>query len=151
MFKYQDKRQGDGVVKDFQRLMQTGDVAKITPRLYHALTMHGGFIAHYDIHGFRATYAGRLTELLRGEFQPLTDPDRFNWPALEDSGYADGMSAGDVMRDICRVGAAAAEQVRERERQANRLAEIAHLCRRYGITAFEAAALVDRNRAEVTA
>jgi hypothetical protein len=136
-FRYQDKRKGDGIVKAFQRLLQTGDVQKITPGLYHALTMHGGFIAHFGLHGFRAYYRGRLTELLAGEMDPLTDPDRFRRPALEDSGYSDGMSAGDVMRDIATIGKNGGDLVREREARQRAEAEVElarQLAAKHGLT-----------------
>jgi hypothetical protein len=118
-FRYLIKRKGQRVVNDFERLLTTGDVSKITPGLYHALTMHGGFIAHFDIHGFRATYSGKLTDLLRGEYKSLANPE--SWARdfnthLEDSGYVDGLSAGDVMRQIARVGARMHATVELRER-----------------------------------
>lgn len=134
---------GAGIVADFRRLLTTRDMTKLTPRLYNALTLHGGFIAHYSLDGFRATFDGKLGELLAGEFYPLTDPDRFDWPALEDSDYRDGMTARDVMRAIAQVGAELAPQVREMERHLRRGAEIAHLCERYGIDNITAAAMVD--------
>jgi len=43
---------------------------------------------------------------------------------LEDSGYADGMSAGDVMRDIATIGRNGAELVRRREGDQRRVLEI---------------------------
>lgn len=117
---YQINRTGDKVVKDFQRLCQTGDVAKITPGLYYALTMHGGFIAHYSIEGFRAHFAGRITDLLNGELTPLWDTMRVQYPALQDSVYSDGMTAAEVMRDISRVAQSARSIVAKRETAALR-------------------------------
>lgn len=126
-FRYQDKRQGRGVVAAFQRMVQSGDVDKLTPGLYHALTMHGGFIAHFGLDGFRDHYRGRLTELIAGEFYRLDDLDR--WAAermvhLEDSGYADGMSAGDVMRDVAMIARNGGELVRRREAEQRAAAEV---------------------------
>lgn len=126
-FRYQYERQGRGVVAAFQRMLQSGDIGKMTPGLYYALTMHGGFIAHFSIDGFRSVYRGRLTELLAGEFYPLDDPERWapeRMAHLEDSGYADGMSAGDVMRDIATIGRNGAELVRRREAEQRAAAEI---------------------------
>jgi hypothetical protein len=150
MATYTHRYNGRGIVADFRRLLKTGDMGKLTPRLYHALTMHGGFIAHFDINGFRATYAGKLSELLRGEFRALTDPDHFNWPALEDSVYADGLTAGEIMREIAKVGAEMVETVREREATARRLAEISALTERYGIGQGVASAMVNGRGVEVT-
>jgi hypothetical protein len=150
-FKYLNNRSGAKVVKDFERVLTTGDVEKITPGLYHALTMHGGFIAHFDLPNFRRVFRDDLTSLLRGEIQPLTDPDRFRWPALEDSGYKDGLSAGDVMRMIARIGARMKSTVELRESEARKLAEVAALQSRYGVTHDVAQALVYGKRLEVIA
>lgn len=140
-FRFQDKRQGQGVVAAFHRMIQSGDIDKLTPALYHALTMHGGFIAHFDINGFRSVYRGRLTELLAGEFYPLDDPGRWTIDRmrhLEDSGYADGMSAGDVMRDIATIARNGGELVRRREAEQRVAAEVElakTLAAKHGLTA----------------
>lgn len=146
MAKYHCAYSGRGIVADFRRLLETGDMSKLTPRLYNCLTLSGGFIAYFNIDGFRAHYDGRLTELLRGETQSLTDPARFTWPALEDTGYRDGVTAGDVMRAIAKIGAEMEWSVRTRETAQRRMAEVVHLSQRYGITTDAAAALVDRDR-----
>jgi hypothetical protein len=154
MAKYQHNYSGRGIVADFRRLLETRDMAKLTPRLYKALTLHGGFIAHYGLDGFRQTFDGRLSDLLRGEYQPLDADDhhpRLHSPHLEDSVYKDGMTAGDIMRAICEIGRELGPQVRESERFLRRGAEIGHLCERYGIDNITAAALVDGKPVEVVA
>lgn len=144
-FRYPRKQKGDSVVKAFQRLVQTGDVEKITPALYHCLTQSGGFIAHFNLHGFREVYRGRVGELIAGEFYPLDIPARWQvdrMQHLEDSGYADGMSAGDVMRDIATLARNGGGLVRQREETARFDAEVAALRARYGITEDAALDLV---------
>lgn len=126
-FRYTENRTGAKVVADFRRLLDTGDIAKLTPGLYHVLTMHGGFIAHFDRHNFARIFAGNLAQLLDGEGDPLEDPFHFRWPALEDSGYSDGMSAGDVMRAIAEVAQELGPMVREREAKAAADHEVAIL------------------------
>lgn len=123
---YQINRTGNKVVKDFQRLCQTGDVAKITPGLYHHLILYGGFIAHYSIHGFRDHYRGAVSALLDGESGSLYDS--WVWEArthLKDSAYTDGMTAYDVMRDICKIAQTARPVVTKREDEKRRAAHIA--------------------------
>ncbi|QHW35575.1 hypothetical protein GZH47_32335 (plasmid) [Paenibacillus rhizovicinus] len=44
--------------KKFEKVVDTRDSQKIDKVLYHHLYQHAGFIAHYDIHGYRETYAG---------------------------------------------------------------------------------------------
>jgi hypothetical protein len=122
-FRYLQNRNGKKVVADFRRLLETGDIAKLTPGLYHELSMHGGFIAHFGLHGFRATFDGRLSKLLDGECHPLAVEGRsghFDWPALEESGYKDGMSAGEVIREIAAVARELEVTVREREAEVER-------------------------------
>lgn len=128
MAQYHYKRSGKQVVAAFERLLKTGDVEKITPGLYDVLIQHGGFIAHYDIHVFRATFKNKMTELLAGEFYRLDDPAR--WEAdrmahLEDADYSDGQTAGDVMRAIARIGARYSNAVQLRERLERGAAEVA--------------------------
>lgn len=141
-FRYQDRCQGRGVVVDFRRLLTTGDVEKITPRLWRALIQHGGFIAHYDLHGFRTTYRDRLTELLQGECYSLTDPECWARKGyLKESGYADGWSARDVMHAIATVGAELAPMVRAREqtrRDTDEIVLATQLAERHGYKLVQA-------------
>jgi hypothetical protein len=149
---YNITRNGTKVVADFRRLLQTGDVSKITPGLYHALTMHGGFIAHYGIGGFREHFRGDLTELLAGEMYPLTDSWRWgdeddgSQPGvcdhLRNSVYRDGLTAKDVMRGICKVARELEQTVVARENELRRRAHIAlaqQIANEYGVTVTPAA------------
>lgn len=110
---YKIDRTGEKVIADFERLLKTGDMSKLTPGLYYELTMHGGFIAHFSIDGFRNHFENRLSMLIEGELYPLND--RFHWSlrsdCLGDSIYIDGLTSGDVMRGICEVAERLAEDV----------------------------------------
>ncbi len=141
-FRYPRKYNGEGIVKDFRRLLETGDVNKLSPRLYDFLTMSGGYIAHFNLGGFRGTYEGKISELLNGEMMSLTshDPRQSPYRArlagveeklygggvpwqrshLEDSGYKDGLSAADVMAEVCAVACELEYEVRLRERTQRR-------------------------------
>jgi hypothetical protein len=44
--------------KKFRKVMDARDSQKIDKALYHHLHQHCGFIAHYNIHGYRDTYEG---------------------------------------------------------------------------------------------
>lgn len=44
--------------KTFKRVIDKRDSSLIDKNLYNHLHLHCGFIAHYDIHGFRNTYSG---------------------------------------------------------------------------------------------
>ncbi len=140
-FRYPRKYNGHGVVEDFRRLLDTGDMSKLTPRLYEFLTMSGGFIAHFNLNGFRSTYSGRLSELLDGEMTSFTRHDPRESPYrerlggqepkvyggapwegahLEDSGYKDGLSAADVMAEVCAAACELEGDVRRREQTQRR-------------------------------
>jgi len=45
------------VVKNFRRIIETRDLSLMHKELYDFLIQYCGFIAHYNIHGFRDTYA----------------------------------------------------------------------------------------------
>ena len=44
------------VIKNFQEVIETREIGRMTKELYEFLILHCGFIAHYDINGFKATY-----------------------------------------------------------------------------------------------
>lgn len=116
------KGSGAGVAKDFERLLKTGDIAKLTPRLYHHLVQYFGFIAHYDIHGFRSEYAGRLVALLHGEGDDLRDLDRARRRVdYRSSIYErDELTAGQVNISLCEIAVRYYDQVYARELAAER-------------------------------
>ena len=44
------------VIKNFQEVIESKDISRMTRELYEFLILYCGFIAHYDINGFKATY-----------------------------------------------------------------------------------------------
>jgi hypothetical protein len=44
------------VIRNFKEVIESRDIDRMSKELYHFLTLHCGFIAHYDINGFKATY-----------------------------------------------------------------------------------------------
>ena len=44
------------VVRNFKKVIETRDISVMSRELYQFLTLNCGFIAHYDIKGFKATY-----------------------------------------------------------------------------------------------
>ena len=44
------------MIKNFQEVIETKDIGRMTKELYEFLNLYCGFIAHYDINGFKATY-----------------------------------------------------------------------------------------------
>ena len=44
------------VIRNFKEVIESRDIDRMSKELYHFLTLYCGFIAHYDINGFKATY-----------------------------------------------------------------------------------------------
>ncbi|NWG03582.1 MAG: hypothetical protein HXY44_12075 [Syntrophaceae bacterium] len=44
------------VIRNFKEVIESRDIDRMGKELYHFLTLYCGFIAHYDINGFKATY-----------------------------------------------------------------------------------------------
>jgi hypothetical protein len=44
------------VIRDFKEVIENKDIARMNKELYEFFHLHCGFIAHYDINGFKATY-----------------------------------------------------------------------------------------------
>lgn len=65
---------GQSVIDAFRRYLESDDSTKITASLRDFLMMVCGFIAHYDLNGFRGTYphAHLLLEEMRGYAGELT-------------------------------------------------------------------------------
>jgi len=45
------------VVRNFKKVIESRDIKFMKNELYHFLNLYCGFIAHYDINGFKATYS----------------------------------------------------------------------------------------------
>ena len=45
------------VVRNFRQVIESRDMSRMNKELYQFLNLYCGFIAHYNIHGFRETYA----------------------------------------------------------------------------------------------
>ncbi|MDX1806905.1 MAG: hypothetical protein R3267_07760 [Paenisporosarcina sp.] len=46
------------LLKKFKRSVNTKSIEKMDKKLYHFFMYHCGFIAHYNLQGFKATYEG---------------------------------------------------------------------------------------------
>lgn len=99
---YPVARQGSKVVMDLERYLRTGQGRAITRGVYEELTMHGGFIAHYDLNNFRRVFDGQPELLLRGELYPLASlPEprsRYR--------YSDGLTSAEVLDGFRRLARA---------------------------------------------
>ena len=55
------------IEQNIRLVMRTGDIKKLNGKTYHFITQHMGFIAHYDLGGFRDEY--RNVEELKHKLQ----------------------------------------------------------------------------------
>jgi len=54
-----------GIIKSVEAIFRTGNINRLTQEAYKFITLHHGFIAHYDIGGFRAVYDGIINEFAK--------------------------------------------------------------------------------------
>jgi hypothetical protein len=57
----------DYLERNIREVFSTGDIHKLTQATYQFITLHMGFIAHYDLRGFQCEYAD--LELFREKLQ----------------------------------------------------------------------------------
>lgn len=50
-------RQADLIVASLRKVFQTGDIEHLTKAAYNFVMLSSGFIAHYNLHGFRSVYS----------------------------------------------------------------------------------------------
>lgn len=140
---YLEKGQGKQVVSAFRRFLESGDAQKITPALYHFLMQRCGFIAHYDIHGFRGTYADPADLLDRSEEGgPLMFSGGFmDEPMIrgQEHVFTDGMTVAEVWAGMRKVAVldglrAQARLRREKCQEALELATLRMLAEKHGLT-----------------
>lgn len=56
---YMTAKEKEKVYKNFKQVVAKRDINLMQKSLYNHLHLHCGFIAHYDIHGFKAEYSGQ--------------------------------------------------------------------------------------------
>ena len=148
---YPYARQGKSVIAEFRRYCETFDPEKIGKGLYDWSIMGSGGlddIAHYDLHGFRATYphpAYYIEGLLIPEIRrwwPVTDTevDDPNW--FHSQGvYTDGMTKGEVAFRIIEIATEQKERVYadwKAKRDATALGQAQALAESVGMKVVEA-------------
>jgi hypothetical protein len=122
---YTEKVQGKSIVAAFRRYLESGDAEKITHPLYHFITMKCGYIAHFDLHGFRSVYADPA-DLLKGEmYADVWYPDSRNGPIIHSASvYTDGMTDQEVYRAMVAFAVEYREAVQARSAAERTAAEM---------------------------
>jgi hypothetical protein len=83
----------ESIISNINKIFRTGDINYLSKQTYHFLITYTGFIAHYDINGFKSTYQ---------------DVDRFAMSIARNYNvvYAntlkkEGKIEGEILSDIC--------------------------------------------------
>ena len=109
--------------RNIREVFSSGDIGKLTKGTYQFITLHMGFIAHYDLYGFQCAYAD--LELFREMLQRSEyshDPDyNLNWadrkegkyePFIKWYGYPYCHSVAEGIRRIVKAAREQSEQAR---------------------------------------
>lgn len=91
-------RQKSLILSSFKRVFATGNIENLTNTAYKYIYLASGFIAHYNLHGFRDAYQD--VSRLRGDilFSAQSNTWRNFTPADKDYDYY--MAKADVYKDL---------------------------------------------------
>ena len=93
------------VVRNFRRVIETRDIHLMGKELYRFLNLYCGFIAHYDINGFKAVYAPpkEFAEVFIRHFD--REHRYFNrvYPCHEEPYKETGYTKAEIKREFYRI------------------------------------------------
>jgi hypothetical protein len=93
------------VIRNFKEVIENRDINRINKELYDFLNLNCGFIAHYDINGFKATYRSPMdfAEVFIKHFDPR-HPYHSRTYACHQEPYKDtGLTKADIKREFDRI------------------------------------------------
>ncbi len=91
-------RQSDLIVSSLRKVFKTGDIKYLTNSAYKFVMLSSGFIAHYNLHGFRDTYSD--VNRLREEIVANERWNQWNNFSPRDRDYAYMMQKKDIYNRI---------------------------------------------------
>lgn len=93
------------VIRNFKQVIETRNIHKMNKELYQFLTLHCGFIAHFDIGGFKATYSDPMdfAEVFIRHFDP--EHKYFNpcYPCHDEPYKNTACSKADIKHEFIRI------------------------------------------------
>ncbi len=93
------------VIRNFKEVIEKRDIGKMNKELYEFLTLYCGFIAHYNIEGFKATYMDPKN--FAGVFIKHFDKDHMYYNGIyscHHSPYKDiGLTKADIKREFEKI------------------------------------------------
>jgi hypothetical protein len=93
------------VIKNFKEVIENRDIDRMNKELYDFLNLYCGFIAHYDINGFKATYRSPMdfAEVFIRHFDPR-HPYHSRIYACHQEPYKDtGLTKAEIKREFDRI------------------------------------------------
>jgi hypothetical protein len=93
------------VIRNFKEVIESRDIDRMSKELYHFLTLYCGFIAHYDINGFKATYKAPrdFAEIFIKHFDP-SHPYHSRIYACDEQPYKEtGLTKAEIKREFERI------------------------------------------------
>jgi hypothetical protein len=127
------------VLKHWEMFLKSGlEKDKFTGALYHHLVQHCHFIAHYDIHGFYATYfaSGDDTRQFLSQFDTRKGiPKSIEYGDL--SGWLTDEEYYDINIEMCRIARRYIPVLELKAKNDQRHADLAHaqaLLKKHGVT-----------------
>lgn len=91
-------RQKSLIVSSFKRVFETGDIENLTNTAYRYIYLASGFIAHYNLYGFRDAY--RDVEQLRKDILSNREANQWRNFTPADRDYAYYESKADVYKAL---------------------------------------------------
>lgn len=93
------------VVRNFRRVIEARDISLMNRELYQFLNLYCGFIAHYDIKGFKAVYSppNEFAEVFIRHFD--REHRYFNgvYPCHEEPYKETGYTKAEIKLEFCRI------------------------------------------------
>ena len=93
------------VVRNFRQVVEARDISRMNKELYQFLNLYCGFIAHYDINGFKAVYSPPkdFAEVFIRHFD--REHRYFNgaYPCHEEPYKGTGYTKAEIKREFCRI------------------------------------------------
>ncbi len=93
------------VVRNFRRVIEARDISLMNRELYQFLNLYCGFIAHYNINGFKAVYSppNEFAEVFIRHFD--REHRYFNgvYPCHDEPYKETGYTKAEIKREFCRI------------------------------------------------
>ena len=94
-------RQADLIVSSIRKVFQTGDINHLSKSAYNFISLSSGFIAHYNLHGFRAEYAN--VSLLKNSLAANYGYNQWDNFHPGENGYDYMMQKKEIYNRICEL------------------------------------------------